>query len=89
MITEFFLSIFAGVAEWFIGLFGTAAPPAWITDLTGFFTDLGARTAGLGAWIPWPVFGTVAMAVFGLWAGFWIVKGIRWFWGLTPFSGGS
>lgn len=89
MITEWFISIGQAIAQWFLGLFGTDAPPDWITSVAGFVTELFARVAGLGAWLPFPLIGTVGAALLGLWAVFWLIKGIRWLWGLTPFSGGS
>lgn len=89
MISEFFLNLAATIGAWFLSLFGTEGPPAWLTTAGGFIAELAARVAGLGAWVPWPLFGTVTTAVLALWAGFWLVKGIRWLWGLTPLSGGS
>lgn len=89
MITEAFLDLFAGFIEWFLGLFGTDSPPAWLDDLAGFVTELVSRASGLGAWFPFALFGTIAATVIGLWAIFWAIKGLRWIWGLTPFSGGS
>lgn len=89
MITEWFISLGVGIADWFLGLFGEDEPPVWLDGIADFFADLATRAAGLGAWIPWPLFVTVATFVLALWSVFWIVKGVRWIWGLTPFSGGS
>lgn len=89
MITEWFLTLLDGVQAWFVGLFGTDDPPAWIAAPTSFFADLAARVAGLGAWFPFAMLGVVGTAVLAIWLTFWIVKGARWLWGLTPFSGGS
>lgn len=89
MITEFFLSIFTTIAQWFIGLFGTDGPPEWMVEFASFITELVARASGLGAWFPFVLFGTVFGAVIALWLALWGPKFIRWLWGLTPFSGGS
>lgn len=89
MITEFFMDFAVLLQGWFLGLFGDDPPPLWITDVSTFFADVFDSALGLGAWVPFPLLGIVIMSVGGLWATFWIVKGIRWVWGLTPFSGGS
>lgn len=89
MITEWFIAIGQAIADWFLGLFGDDAPPAWLGQVADFISDLVARADGLGAWVPWPLFGTIAGFLVLLWLVFWVVKGIRWVWGLTPLSGGS
>lgn len=89
MITEWFLELMGGIAEWFMSLFGSQDPPAWMTGVGSFVGDLAGRASGLGAWFPFTLFGIVAGTCFALWLTFWIVKGVRWVWGLTPFSGGS
>lgn len=89
MISEWFLSIAAGIQEWFLGLFGEDEPPEWLDGVAAFVSDIIARAAGLGAWVPFPLLGSMLAGVLAIWAGFWLVKGIRWIWGLTPFSGGS
>ena len=89
MIVEWFLDLMAGISDWFMGLFGTDEPPAWLSGIGGFIGQLVERASGLGAWFPFVLFGAVAGTCLALWLTFWIVKGIRWVWGLTPFSGGS
>jgi hypothetical protein len=89
MISEFFIALGENFMVWFLGLFGDGEPPEWLTQVSGFFAEVFARAAGLGAWIPFAVIGIVAAALLALWFPLWGVKGIRWLWGLTPFSGGS
>ena len=89
MITEFFLTLAGLLQEWFVGLFGTDDPPEWMSAPVEFFADLAVRVSGLGAWFPLPLLGIICAGLLAIWAGFWIVKGIRWLWGLTPLSGGS
>ena len=89
MISEWFIQMWTGIQTWFVGLFGTADPPAFLAQVAGFIGDLSARISGLGAWMPMGLLGTVAVAVLGLWFALWVVKFVRWVWGLTPFSGGS
>jgi hypothetical protein len=89
MISEFFLHLGTSIAAWFLGLFGTGDPPAWIADAGSFIAEVFTRVQGLGAWMPLPLMLTVGLFVLGFWGEVWLVKGIRWLWGLTPFSGGS
>lgn len=89
MISEFFINLGASIVAWFLSLFGTDPIPTWLADLAPMITELWARVEGLGAWLPLGLLGTVSVGLLLLWAAFWLVKGIRWLWGLTPFSGGS
>lgn len=89
MITEWFMSIGLSIAQWFLGLFGDDPAPDWLTGFSGFIADMFDRVSGLGAWFPFVIFGAAVAANFSLWIVLWSVKGIRWLWGLTPFSGGS
>lgn len=89
MITEFLLSIFEAISAWFVGLFGDAQLPDWITGVADTFTDVVMNASGLGAWFPFVLLGAVGGFMLTLWFVLWSVKGIRWVWGLTPFSGGS
>lgn len=89
MIAEWFVGLFAGIQTWFVGLFGTAAVPEWLSTVASFLGDVTARASGLGAWLPWALMGTVGGGLLTLWGALWLVKGVRWVWGLTPFSGGS
>lgn len=89
MITEWFLGLWAGIVEWFAGILPQDDAPAFLTSVAGFIEDLVDSSAGLGAWIPWAYLGVVGGTVLTLWVVLVSVKGIRWVWGLTPFSGGS
>lgn len=83
------MELWAGIVEWFAGLFGEGELWPWLTGLGDFISELLENAAGLGAWFPFVLFGAVATAYFGLWGLFWGIKFLRWLWGLTPFSGGS
>lgn len=89
MITSWFISMGTGIADWFIGLFGTADPPDFIVQATSFVGTLLQSAAGLGAWIPWAVVLTVAAINFALWATGFGVKALRWLVGLFPTMGGG
>jgi hypothetical protein len=89
MITEWFLDWFLALQEWFLGFLGTDDPPAWIGDVAAVLADVIERASGLGAWFPFALLGTVAVFLLTLWGVLWSVKGVRWVYGLTPFSGGS
>lgn len=87
MIVEWFLELCNGVGRWFISLFGDAEPPEWLAGAAGWIGELIARSSGLGAWFPFVFFGGVAGSLFALWFVLWLVKLIRWGWGL--FTGGT
>ncbi|MFT4281575.1 hypothetical protein [Microbacterium sp.] len=89
MIVEFFIDLWEIICTWFLDLFGTGNPPSWLSDFGSFLAELVHRAAGLGAWFPFQLLGTVAGTYFVIWITLWLVKGVRWLWGLTPFSGGS
>lgn len=89
MITEWLLDLCVTVVTWFTGMFGDAEVPDWLLGVTGWIGDLLESAAGLGAWVNFPLVAAVAAAVFGTWLVLWLVKALRWLWGLTPLSGGS
>lgn len=89
MITEWFFSLWVGVVEWFSSLLPQDDPPDFLSTVAGFIEDLVASSAGLGAWVPWAFLGLVGGTILTLWLVLVLVKGVRWVWGLTPFSGGS
>lgn len=89
MVTEWLIGLGVAIVEWFVSLFGDAEPPEWLTGVSGFIAELFARASGLGAWVPFVLIGIVGGSVFATWAVLWLVKLIRWAWGLTPLSGGS
>lgn len=89
MIIEFFIDIWESLCTWFISLFGTDDAPAWLSQLSGMVHEMYLRASGLGAWFPFALLGTVIGSYVTTWLVIWLVKGVRWLWGLTPFSGGS
>jgi hypothetical protein len=89
MVTEWLMTMLHGLQQWFLGLFPTTDPPAWLTSVSSVLIDTINRASGLGAWFPFALLGVAAVFLLGLWAVLWGIKGIRWLWGITPFSGGS
>lgn len=89
MIVEWLMDLWAAFCDWFLSLFGTDPVPAWLSDLGPFVADILDNASGLGAWFPFVVFGAVASTVCAVWLTLWLIKGLRWLYGLTPFSGGS
>tara|TARA_R110002124_G_scaffold225554_1_gene390888 strand:+ start:4760 stop:5029 length:270 start_codon:yes stop_codon:yes gene_type:complete len=89
MITEWLLDLFLSLMEWFASQLPTDDPPAFLSDVAGFVDEIAGMAAGLGAWVPWSYLGVVASSILILWLVLVSVKGLRWLWGLTPFSGGS
>ena len=89
MITEWFISIGMGIAEWAVGLFGTADPPAYLTSLTTWLGTIINGASGFGAWVPWPFALLVAGVSLTLWLAGFVIKGIRWLIGLIPTMGGG
>lgn len=89
MIVEFFMQILATIQGWFIDLLGTDSPPPWVKGAAAALGDVIERASGLGAWFPFALLATVTAFLLSLWLVLWSIKGGRWVWGLTPFSGGS
>lgn len=89
MITEWLMHIWTGIVEWISSLLPDDDPPAFLTGIGDALGFVVGSAAGLGAWVPWPLMGTVAAIILTLWTVLVSIKGIRWLWGLTPFSGGS
>ena len=89
MITQFFMGIGQSVADWFLGLFGTGEPPAWLSEVGGFVASLLASVSGLGAWVPWAFAITVAGVVSAVWLSGFLLKAVRWLVGLIPTMGGG
>jgi hypothetical protein len=89
MITAWFLSVFTGLLDWVIGLFGTADPPAYLSTVSTFVVGLIDSVQGLGVWIPWAFMLVVAGINLTLWAVFLGVKALRWVIGILPTMGGG
>lgn len=89
MIAEWFIGIYTGMLEWFLELLPTDDPPEFLTSAPDAVETITQSAAGLGAWVPWSYLGIVASTILLLWGILSLVKGVRWLWGLTPFSGGS
>ena len=89
MVSEWFMSLLQTVVQWFCSLFPTDDPPVWLTTVGSVLTDVINRASGLGAWFPFALLGTVGGFLLAMWAVLWGIKGVRWLWGITPFSGGS
>jgi len=89
MIVEFFISIASGIADWGLGLLGSAQPAEWVTTVGTFVNSTLQSVAGLGAWVPWDFAIGVSATVLTLWLLFLLVKAIRWVVGWFPTMGGS
>lgn len=63
MIIEALLSFVFGLVGLVIGLFPSGNPPAWLADGGGYLAQLVGYAAGLGAWIPFGLAGTVVTAL--------------------------
>lgn len=91
MITEWFIQLGMGFAQWFVGLVpaDAIAVPDVVADLdtqvNGFISGFGS----LGAWVPWVVVLSCAGIAIAIWGALWLVKGIAWIWGQIPVIGGS
>lgn len=89
MILEWLSDLWAGICDWFLGMFPTDDAPDWAVQVGTFLGNIASSASGLGVWIPWVLLGSVGAVVLTTWLVLVSVKGIRWLWGLTPFSGGS
>jgi hypothetical protein len=65
VITEGLFSVFSGFVRFMIGLLPSGSLPEWVDDGAVHLREVWALGAGLGAWVPWSLFGTVAAAVMG------------------------
>lgn len=63
MISEALIRFFTGFVNFFVNLLPTSNAPSWMTDASGYLSTVWSYGAGLGAWIPWPIVGTVVSAV--------------------------
>lgn len=89
MIVSGFLGLFAGLQSWFVGLFGTDPPPAWMGTVGQFVGSLMQSARGLSPWIPWTLIVSIAAFNLTLWAAFLAIKVVRWVVGLIPTMGGG
>lgn len=63
MITEALMTFLVLIVELITGLLPTTAAPSWMADGGGYLATVFSAGAGLGAWLPWPLIGTVFAAV--------------------------
>lgn len=63
MISEALIRFFMGFLNWFLGLLPTANAPSWMVNASGYLATVWSYGAGLGAWIPWSMVGTVLASV--------------------------
>lgn len=89
MIVSGFIGLFAGLQTWFVSLFGTDPPPAWMGTAGQFLGSLIQSARGLGPWVPWTLILTIAAFNLTLWAAFLAIKVARWVLGLVPTMGGG
>lgn len=79
----------AAIQNFFVGLMGTTAPPAWMGTTGTFVVSLIESAKGLGAWVPWTLILSIAAFNLALWAAFLALKVARWVVGLLPTMGGG
>lgn len=63
MITEALISWVTGFIGWIVERFAVPEVPSWLTGAPAQISDLGAKLAGTGQWIPWEIAQTVLSAV--------------------------
>jgi hypothetical protein len=63
MITEAILGLFIGLFSLVLSLLPTRPAPGWLDDGAGYLSSIWTAGAGLGAWIPWTLVGTVFSAI--------------------------
>lgn len=63
MIFEAIIDVFVGFVKFVIGLFPTSNPPGWFSSTSESLSTVWSYGAGLGAWIPWGIVGSVVTAV--------------------------
>lgn len=89
MITEFFITLSATIADWFMGLFPEWNVPPEVAGfdntVNGFIDDF----SGLGVWAPWPLLISIAGIAIIAFTIQLTVKAARWLIGLIPTMGGG
>jgi hypothetical protein len=88
MIAEALIRIGVGFVNFILGLLPDAGPPAWMQD-GGVLSSIWQYGAGLGAWIPWPIVGTVLAAVFACMVAGFVIKVVRIIASFATVGGGS
>ena len=90
MITEWFIDLLVGFAEWFLTLLPDMDwADGMVVDASNAMSSVMVAAASISAWFPWGVLFATANIVLGCYVALFALKFARWLWGLTPFSGGS
>jgi hypothetical protein len=77
MIPRLFFDALFGFVSFVTNALPSGGPPAWLGDVDGYFAQIWTAGAGLGAWVPWTLVGTIFAAVItSMFAGF-TIKVIR------------
>lgn len=64
MIIELLVNVLVGFFTFVLGLFPEGSLPTFLGNQQ-YLQDIWNMAAGLGAWVPWSLFGTVAAFVLG------------------------
>ena len=83
------MSVFAGLAGAFVGLFPEWEPPEWLTSLPATIDGLMNTIDGFGAWAPFTYMGVLLTAVLGVYGTCLLIKVILKAVSHSPVSGGS
>lgn len=91
MITEWFIQLGMGFAQWFVGLVPADAleVPDVVANLDTSINSFMSGFGPVGVWVPWVIVITCAGASLAIWGSTWLVKGVAWIWGQIPVIGGS
>lgn len=77
MIVEAVVTVFVGLVNFITGLLPSMDPPAWLSSGDGLMGTVWGYGAGLGAWVPWSLAGTVLASALACAASGFVIKVVR------------
>jgi hypothetical protein len=89
VITEWFIWLGLTIAGWFVSLFPTGDPPAFIGTIDDQWNSITGAASGIGVWVDWTYVLVVFGVVLGVYVAMFIVKLVLKIAAFIPFFGGS
>lgn len=89
MVTEWFLTLGAGLIDWFWSLFAPIQIPGWVAGLDDQVNGILANVGGLAAWFPWVLAISLAGVTATTYLVCMVIKYGRAVFSYVPFFGGA